>query len=385
MKADHRFYWDAIFNNIKRVCFFAFLPILIARLGASNFVIAASNSVPEFFAALSLAFVTRHLPVTRNVFLVAGYTRQIAFLCMALSVLLPNPLPYMLFFWGINAFSVMVTATQQPAIMRRNIEQNTLLRVIDNTKLIGVIILTAGSFVVGSTLDATQSWFPRNYVAFMLVGCLATFVGMTLIAKLAPRDNIRLAFRPSLPLRECNRSMWWMALNSLGIAMEIPLFVIYHVKVLTFNNMQIGFFLAASGAFSVLGLPLTRSLRKHLGETKMYGLSVIVMAGVFMPYGLIQSFWFLLVLQALNGVAVAVYDVTQQGLMIYDATNHTHEMGYFSDFQLIMHFSLAVGPPLAASLLEVLPLWSCFAIIALLRMFFFLSKPRVMPSLHYRP
>ncbi|MFH5185956.1 hypothetical protein ACHHV8_26775 [Paenibacillus sp. TAB 01] len=99
MKLTTRIYLDAALQNMKSVTFFTFLQVLIARLGASNFEIALSNSLPPLFCALSLAFITRQLPLTRGVFLTSGYIRQFAFLCMAFSVLLPHPIPYLLFFW----------------------------------------------------------------------------------------------------------------------------------------------------------------------------------------------------------------------------------------------------------------------------------------------
>lgn len=78
MRAETRIYLDAVLQNIKSVSFFTFLGVLIARLGASDFEIALSNSLPAFFCALSLAFLTRQLPVTRGVFLVSGSCQDAA-------------------------------------------------------------------------------------------------------------------------------------------------------------------------------------------------------------------------------------------------------------------------------------------------------------------
>jgi len=169
-----------------------------------------------------------------------------------------------------------------------------------------------------------------------------------------------------------------MALNYMGIAMVAPLFVIYHIKELNFSNTQIAYFIVATGAISALMLPLTRRLIEQAGLMKVYGVSIIAMALLILPYGLIQSFWLLLALQVLNGIANAVHEVTQQSMMMEDAPNHQHEMAYFSDFQLIMHIGLAVGPLIAALLLEVLPLWVCFTIIALLRLMFYFSQRLIL-------
>lgn len=247
MKISTRIYLDAALQNLKSVTFFAFLQVLIARLGASNFEIALSNSLPPLFCALSLAFITRQLPVTKSVFLKSGYIRQCAFLCMALSVLMPNPIPYLLFFWSINAVAVMITSAQQLAIMRRCVQPDEFPSMFSLIKIIGIIITTVGSFSLGSVLDATNTFFPNNFVVSMLIGCLSTFTGMALIADLAPNEKQKIRFTWVRPFKECDRTIWWMGLNNIGIAMVSPLFIIYHVITLNLSNIQIAYFIVISG------------------------------------------------------------------------------------------------------------------------------------------
>jgi MFS family permease len=302
---------------------------------------------------------------------------------MALSILLPNPFPYLFFFWSINAVSVIVTSAQQPAILRRHVDPHAFPAIFSRNKIIGIVIVTIGSFAIGSTLDSTESYFPYNYVFFMLIACFSTFAGMALIAKLAPREKIKIKYRLAWPFRECSRTMWWMALNNMGITMAIPLFVIYHVKLLQFNNTQIAYFIVAAGVVSAITLPLARHLMASKGLMKVYSFAIIGMAIVILPYGFVYSFWALLALQVLNGMLMAVHEVALQSVMMDDAPNHKHEMAYFSDFQLIMHIGNAIGPLLAAALLIALPLWGCFAVIALLRLTFYYSKRLTQPNLRH--
>ncbi|MDF2725028.1 MAG: ProP7, partial [Paenibacillus sp.] len=364
MKATTRIYLDAVMQNMKSVFFFTFLGVLIARLGASDFQIALSNSLPALFCALSLVFLTRQLPVTRFVFLASGYVRQFAFLCMALSVLLPNPIPVLLFFWSINAVSVIVTSAQQPAILRRLIEPRQFPLLFNRNKVIALVITTSGGLLLGHALDATDAFFPYNYVVSMLIGCLSTFTGMTLIAGLAPREKTKIQFRLSMPFRECDRNIWWMALNNTGTYMTPALFTIYHVKVMHLSNAQIGYFVVTSGIVSALALPLVRRLMERFGTMRVYSVAVLGMIACVLPYGFIHAYGLLIAAQAWIGFMFAVSEVSTQTMMMEEAGKHKAEMAYFSDFQLVMQIGMAVGPLVGGLLLSVMPLWLCFAVIA---------------------
>lgn len=373
MRISTRIYLDAALQNIKNVAFFTFLPVLIARLGASDFQISLSSSLPPLFCALSLAFFTRQLPVTRGVFLVSGYIRQLAFLSMALSVLLPNPVPYLLFFWSINAIAVMVTNAQQPAIMRSIVDHRQFPAIFSNIKLIGIIILVAGGFMIGHGLDAMDRFFPYNYAVSMLVGCLATFTGMNLIAALAPQEKKPIRLTLVRPFQECSRLIWWMALNNIGIAMVAPLFTIYHVKALHLSNAQIAYFTVASGVITALLMPVTRRCIEKFGAMRIYGIAVLGMALAVLPYGFVARFWLLVLFQSWIGVCLAVHEVSSNSMMMDESEKHKKEMAFFSDFQLVMNLGNSAGALLSGVLVTYLPLWQCFAVISALRLLFLWS------------
>lgn len=382
MKITTRIYLDAALQNIKSVAFFTFLQVLIIHLGASNFQVALSNSLPQLFCAISLAFLTRQLPVTRKVYLVSGYIRQFAFLGMALSALLPHPVLWLLFFWCINAVSVMANSAQQPAIMRRLVATTDFPRIFSTNKLIGIVIIVVGSLAIGHLLDTTNQFFPYNYVVSMLVGCLATFTGMSLIAGLAPNEHVPFKLRKVRPLQECDRTIWWMGLNNMGVAMVAPLLIIYHVKTLHLNNAQIGYFVVIAGVVSAIVLPLIRRWMERFGSMRLYGIAVLGAAIAILPYGWVDRFWILLCLQAWIGMCMSVYEVATQSVMMEEAGKHPKEMDYFSDFQLVMNGGNALGALLAGGLVMFLPLWACFVIIALLRILIYVL--RILPVFRLR-
>jgi hypothetical protein len=373
LKISSRIYLDAALQNIKSVAFFTFLPVLIARLGASNFEIALSNSLPPIFCALSLAFLTRQLPVTKSVFLYSGYIRQFAFLSMALCILLPNPIPYLFIIWCINAVSVMVTGAQQPAIMRKHVESSQFPRIFSINKLIGICIVTIGSMGIGVALDATDLFFPMNYVVSMLIGCLATFTGMSLIAELAPKEKLKIHWTWPKPFQECDKTIWWMGLNNVGIAMASPLYTIYHVKMLHLSNTQIAYFVLMSGVLSALMLPVARRWMERYSVKRIYTIAVLGMAVTILPYGFIHTFWVLVAVQGWLGVCLSVQEVASQTMMMDEASKHKKEMAYFSDFQLVMNAGNGVGALAAGTLVFFLPVWGCFILIAVARLAFLCS------------
>jgi MFS family permease len=373
MNVSSRIYLDAALQNIKSVTFFTFLPVLIARLGASNFEIALSNSLPPIFCAISLAFLTRQLPVTKGIFLYSGYIRQFAFLSMALCILLPNPIPYLLFFWSVNAVSVMVTGAQQPAIMRKHVEPSRFPRIFSVNKMIGITIVTIGSMGIGIALDATDLFFPMNYVVSMLIGCLATFAGMSLIAELAPvvKQKIRLTW--VRPFQECDRTIWWMGLNNIGISMVGPLYTIYHVKMLQLSNTQIAYFVLMSGILSAVMIPLARRWMERYSVKRIYTIAVLGMAVTILPYGFIETFWVLVLVQGWVGVCLSVHEVASQSMMMEEAAKHKKEMAYFSDFHLVMNAGNGIGALIAGALVFFLPVWGCFILVAVARLLFLAS------------
>jgi MFS family permease len=373
MKLSTRIYLDAALQNMKSVFFFTFLQVLIARLGATNFQIALSNSLPPLFCALSLAYLTRQLPVTRGVFLTGGYIRQFAFLCMAFSVLLPDPIPYLLFFWSVNAVSVMVSDAQKPALLRKWVSPDDFSKIFSNNKIIGIVIVTVGSFAIGHFLDVYNWMFPKNYLISMLIGCVSTFAGMSLMAELAPKEKKPIKLTWVRPFQECDRKTWWLGLNNAGIAMVAPLLVIYHVNVLKLSNAQIAYFVVIAGVVSTLLLPVARNLMDRFGMMKVYGTAIIGMALALLPYGFIQSFWLLLIIQGWVGVCLAVNEVASQTIMMREAAKHRKEMVYFSDFQLVMNAGNGIGALLSGALLAFLPIWGCFVLIAVTRVLFFFS------------
>lgn len=364
LSVSRRIYIDAFLQNVKSVAFFTFLPVLIARLGASDLQIALSSSLPHICAALSLAFLTRQLPVNRRIFLLGGYIRQFAFLSMALSVMLPNPIPVILFFWALNSAAVMVTGAQQPAIMRLWVNTTDFPRIFSTNKIISIAVTTLGSFVIGMSLDATNRYFPVNFSVSMLIGCLSTFCGMALIAQMAPsvKMKVRLAF--VMPFKESDRLMWWLGLNNAGFAMAVPLFTIYHVKTLQLSNTEISYFIIIAGIVSASVLPFVSGWIRRFGVIKIYTTAIFILTVSILPYGLVHQFWLLVILQGCIGICLAVAEVATNYMMMQNAGRHRDEISYFSDFHLIMSLGHGGGALAAGSLLLVFPLSVCFILIA---------------------
>jgi MFS family permease len=342
MKATTRIYIDAFLQNMKNVCFFTFLPVLIAKLGASAFEISLSNSLPPLFCALSLGFLTRQLPVTRSVYYTAGVLRQICFLCMALSPLLPNPVAWLLFFWACNAVVVMITSVQQPALIRAHIEEGELGNLFSKTKLIAVAVSVVGTYAVGKFLDAKENLFPHNYTITMVVGAIATFMGMSLIAKLAPEKREKVKLKWVKPYRKITPTMIAVGVAIVGFMSMGPLWTIYHVNDLQLTNLQIAMLGIVSGLVSSVLLPLMQPKLRKWGPRKVILIGCVIMALTCLGYGWVTNFYILLFINVIRGFAFSWYDVAQQMLSVIESKEHDdHLIAYFSDYQLVQN--LATG------------------------------------------
>ncbi|WP_229776843.1 MFS transporter [Alicyclobacillus cellulosilyticus] len=346
-----RFYVDAFLQNVKNVAFFMYLPVLIAKLGATPFEISLSNSLPALCCAFSLAFITRQLPLTRRVYYTSGVLRQLAFLGMAFSPLLPHPVVWLLGFWVFNAMFVMITSVQQPALVKNVIDEEAVPKLFSRTKVIAIVVTVVGSYVIGRFLDVHQAIFPYNYVICMVTGAIATFTGMNIIAGLAPRERRPVRFRWVLPLRRPSRLLFAMWLASGSIAVFGPLWTIYHVNVLHLSNLQIGWFGVMSGLISTLAMPWMQKGLQRVGPRTVIVAACAVMAVVPLFYTLRREYAYILALQILLGVAFSFYDVAQQTLAVTEAKHQPDDLAFLSDYQLVQNLGNGLAPLLTAVVL----------------------------------
>jgi MFS family permease len=366
LKPTTRLYIDAFLQNMKNVCFFMFLPVLIAKMGASDLQISLSNSLPPLMSAFSLAFVTRQLPFTYGVYYKSGILRQIAFLSMAISPLLPFPIYFLLFFWSLNSIFVMITSVQQQAIIQNSIPSNELPTLFGRTKLIAIAITIIGSIIIGRALDSTGHLFPNNYVICMLIGAISTFTGMSVVARLAPKSKQKFKWHFIKPLKTWNGNMLAITVATVGINIVNPLWTIYHINKLGLTNTQIAIFGIAAGLISTITMPLVKKLLTKWGIKKIIVFSYIIMVFVPLIYSFFGSFYLLLLLQVLRGVGGTFYDISQQTLSIEESASKEDKIAFFSDWQLVQNFANGIAPLCSAVILFFVGLQTSFIILSII-------------------
>lgn len=388
LKTNTRFYIDAFLQNLKSVAFFTYLPVLIAKLGASPLDISLANSLPPLFSAFSLAFITRQLPITYRVYFSSGVLRQIAFLCMAISPILPHPVFWLLFFWAFNASFVMITSVQQPAIVRRVIEDADVPKLFSRLKNIAIVVTIGGSFAIGKFLDGFQSIFPYNYMLSMLIGAGSTFTGMSIIAKLAPREQTPVRLHWVMPLRKPSKLLFAMMLTSASIAVMGPIWTVYHVNHLHLGNLQIGMFGIVSGILATALMPLMRRGLEHFGPRRIIIGTCMTMAVTPMFYTVLHAYWYVLSMQIILGVCFAYYDVTQQTLAVTESKKYDDVVGFMSDYQLVQSLGNGFAPILAAVLLVHLGMGTVFIVVSSIKIltvlvvYGLLQQDRAAPLAH---
>ncbi|GIP23854.1 MFS transporter [Paenibacillus sp. J22TS3] len=363
MKAETRIYLDAVLQNMKNILFFMFLPILIARMGASPLQITLSTSLPPLMSALSVVFVTRLLPCTFKVYYSAGIIRQLAFLCIAFAVLLPHSITWILLFWSINCIVVMILNVQQHSLIKHNVEEAKMSSLFGNIRIIAIGVTMVCSYSASTLLDRFDSIFPYNYFVCMILGAVCTFTGMNLMARLAPRESKRISFRWKRPLQKPTPFLMLVGLMAVGSALPGSLWVIYHVNVLHFSNMQIALFSICSGAVSAVCIPLGRRWIKRFGykNTLLTGYALLMCTVCL--YGLSHTYAVLLGLQIVRDLIGSFTGIAQETLSIEESKKHEDEAGFFSDVALLNNLGGALGPFAGMFLYKLFSIQTCFMLL----------------------
>jgi len=264
--------------------------------------------------------------------------------------------------------SVMVTSVQQQALLRHALVERDFSSVLSNTKTIGILVSVLGSFLIGKYLDAHQEIFPFNYVISMVIGAIATFAGMNLIAQLAPKEKKPIRFHFVRPLRTYPRSLRAITFATAGIAVMGPIWTVYHVNELELSNFQIGVFGIAAGLVSTVLLPIFRRKLEVWGEVNVILLTSFVMAVIPLVYGFVTSFWLLVVFQVLIGVSFSFYDISQQSMALREAKRHKEdELTYFSDYQLVQNISNGIAPLFTGLLMAHMSNQIVFIVLGILK------------------
>lgn len=363
MKPETRIYLDALLQNMKNILFFMFLPILIARLGATPLQITLSASLPPLMSALSVVFVTRLLPCTFKVYYSAGIIRQLAFLCIAFAVLLPHSITWILVFWSINCIVVMILNVQQHSLIKHNVADANMSTLFGNIRIIAIVVTIVCSYSASTLLDRFDRIFPYNYFVCMVIGAVCTFTGMNLMARLAPKDSQKVRMKWVRPLQKPTPFLILIGFMALGSALPGSLWVIYHVNVLHFSNKQIALFAICSGVISAVCIPLGRRWITRFGYRNTLLTGYALLMCTVSLYGLSHTYTVLLGLQIVRDLIGSFTGIAQETLSIEESKNHEDEAGFFSDVALLNNLGGALGPFIGMLMLQLFNIQTCFVLL----------------------
>ncbi|WP_185897079.1 MFS transporter [Paenibacillus zeisoli] len=366
MKPETRIYIDAVLQNMKNILFFMFLPILIARLGASPLEITLSTSLPPLMSAISVVFVTRLLPCNFKVYYSAGILRQMAFLCIAFAVLLPHSIAWILVFWSINCIVVMILNVQQHSLIKHNVAESNMSTLFGNIRIIAILVTIVCSYSASTLLDRYDTIFPYNYFICMIIGAVCTFTGMNLMARLAPKESKKIKLQWKPPLRRLSPFLIMVGFMSLGGALPGSLWVIYHVNVLHFSNMQIALFSICSGVVSAICIPLGRRWIKRFGYRNTLLTGYALLMCTVSLYGLSHTYAVLLGLQIVRDLIGSFTGIAQETLSIEESRKHEDEAGFFSDVALLTNVGGALGPFAGMLMLQLFNIQTCFVLLGVI-------------------
>ncbi len=368
---------------------FNFLPVFLARLGASPSLISLLTSGPSLIGIVTYlpggAYVERQPDLIR-VLVRAVFLSRICYPLIALAPLFVpgEALPAVIVaLWILQSLPAAIHIPAFAAMMQRAIPAERRAR-FNGTRW-GLMSLISGSTIAlfGFLLDRTA--FPLGYQIVFMVSFVASLLNMYYFGRVQllpaerPADSGRMtptksAVRPALPvrLRSFLRSFAghppFVRFNTasflfrLALMMPAGLFSVYWVRALQANDAWIGLRGTAGYAALVLGYWLWGRVATRTGHR-----GVLLMCGVggaFYPImtALAPAVEWLLPAAALWGLTISGVDIGLFDMMLISSP-----AGRLPSFaamaNMLNNIALAIGPLLGAGLAGLIGLREALLVI----------------------
>jgi hypothetical protein len=343
-----------------------FLPVFLARLGASNFQVGLLSAMPAFTGLLLSVVVGGWLLSQRSVVPWYARSRFLAILAFGLTgiitLLLPPSLsvPAVLVIWALATlpqvivnitFSVVMNAVAGPKL-----RYDLLSR---RWSVMGLI--TAGFIALtGQVLERLR--FPFNYqIAFMALS-LGGLVSLFFASRLRLPNNSRQPMPPRSVLGQ------WRAFGSLlrgqpafvsitgrrflymaGVALAAPIFPLYYVRVAHADDGAIGLITTAQTLTLLIGYWLWTRLSERRGSRAALLLTTLALALYPALTAATRQVGLIALLAGLSGIFQAGFD-----LVFFDELMKrvpADQAPLFVSFDLSAQNLAAVAAPLVGTLL----------------------------------
>ncbi len=365
---------------------FNFLPVFLARLGASASLISLLTSAPSFLGILTYlpggAYVERQRDLIRVLVRAVLISRLFYPLIALVPLIVPGDLqpPAIVLLWTLASLPSAIHIPAFAAMMQRAIPAERRAR-FNGTRW-GLMSLVSGSAIAlfGFMLDRTS--FPLGYQIVFMVSFVAALLNTYYFSKveIAPierRDRAADATAPHAPgywarlhhfLDEFAAHPLFVRFNvssfSFRVALMMPagLYSIYWVKGLQANDSWIGLRGTAGYAALVLGYWLWGRLTNRIGHRGL--LLACGLGGALYPIttALAPSVEWLLPAAALWGITISGIDIGLFDMMLI-AAPPGRAPSFAALANVLNNIALAVGPLLGAALANLTGIQTALLVI----------------------
>ena len=184
---------DAIGVSISNVAA-PFLPVLLTRLGATNFQVGLLSSMPGMTGLLLAIIVGRFLQSRRNIVFWYGFSRLIVILCFTLTGILTLLMAERYLIIATLAIWAFATLPQTALAVAFSVVMNGVAGPTGRYALLSrhwtIFGLTGviGTFIVTRLIDLVE--FPTNYAIMFLVLSLGGFLSFYFSSKITMPDQV---------------------------------------------------------------------------------------------------------------------------------------------------------------------------------------------------
>ncbi len=342
-----------------------FLPVFLARLGASSLLVGLITSLPALAGALFALPIGRWLEQQRNIVVWYSGMRFWVLVSYAIFGLLPFVLPLAAVPWTIIAIWALVTIPSTVVNVAFTMvmgavagpQRRYALMSMRWSSLGLVTALTVA--LIGAVLD--QIVFPLNYqVVFIgsVIGGLLSFFfsrAITLPEREPPATRRNLSLLDAL--RQAPPPFLRYAVSAFvfrsGVAMAIPLLPLYYVRVAGLPDSWIGAISMAGNGVLLVAYSIWSASAPRLGN---YGVLLASSLGMALyPFGVAAttSPWMLALLAGFVSFCVAGNDLVNFDLVL-GTIPPDRQATYIGLFQTLQNLALFLMPLVATILADTI-------------------------------
>lgn len=373
-------YLDMGWRGILTAGVARFLPVFMARLGASSLMISALTSVPALIMVFVSMPASTYIERQHNHVRTASIFRALAFSTYVILAVLPfffrESLPLAIV--ALWCLQVIPSAFSQPAfvsVLGASVSPGKRPAVNGGRWALSSVVSAIAAIIFGKLLDSGWLPFPENYQIVFFISAVAGLISIVYFSKIklsvdyateppanqTLRERISQMITPILQTPEFMRYLGATFFVRWGLVMPIALYSIYWVRDLNASDTVIGLRTTAEMVSLIIGYSLFGRIAALRGHRKVLIASSIGLGLYPILTALTPNQYWLLPAALLNGFFLGGFSISIFESLL--GTAPPEKRPSFSAFNTVFaNLASVVGPLLGAALMTLLGIKIAFYI-----------------------